>query len=512
MKQLKKHILGLLICVIMSILWISTVIASENYNIVWSADDMELGVLTEYNGLSSVTGEDVSVTNSSRSYNNVTYNQTIKTNGYTTINNNYIPTKRALKFTTTQPCYITILAYGTSSGTTTQPMYISRSGSVVSELTLTHSVLTKNTIFLDSADTYYIYCLTGSVGVCYIQLYYIQGDLNADALVNKDDMTLLRQLLLDTDEVSTEVLNRADVNEDSVINELDFTLLSQLVSDYGNYVPTYYVNKLWVFDKYWNSNVISYTEQTDIDGLVVIPPENGVSGMCMRIGGEKYYNDIVYKTFIKTGGQMTLNDDKTAKQRSLSFFTSGPCNMTIFVRTSNTDTDNQPNITVTRKGEVVGQIDLLPSVEQSSEIMQVATIHLDKADQYYVGNTTGGLYIYCVLLTSENGKARTQLNLDKDEVAELIIEGVNLLDNNNYYMLEYDVDKVCLEKVKTQTRGSNYEKYDIIFSENVENVMKFDNGKYIFSIENEIDNWSGVVAILRFKALEDCSTVVSCIY
>lgn len=489
-------------------------VLSDNYNVLWNANDIPSGGFSEYNGLIAV-GDGITVNNSSRTYNNTIYFNTIKTNGSASVNNNCIPNKRALKFTVAQPCYITIRAYGTSSNTNEQPMYISKSGTVVAQLNLLHSELSENTVFLNSADTYYIYCLTGSVGICFINVHKIQGDLNLDTAVDKDDLTILHQMLYSKDGYSNDILDNGDINKDGAINDQDLICLNNLVANAGNYVPTYLNDKTWNIDNYYSDECVEYTEQTYIDGLEIIPaPINSENNVYINKMGEKYNNGIAYNSFIKTSGGTTYNNDNTIKGRGIGFFTSGPCCVTFFVRVANEGTNN--NLTVSAKNRIVKQCELLDSVQQGSSELQSVTVYLDKPDEYFVGDTVGGLYLYLIKLTpltfNVNNLSQCSMEVYENQSFAIMLDGNDLDEKIYNYVLNFDESMLQLEKITTQSRLESVEIGGINASGNVVEVINLYGGGRVLSIDNNTSNWSGAVALLEFKALDTGSVTIECRY
>lgn len=473
----------------------------EGYDVVWNASDMETGVFTEYNGLSSISGSDLTVTENSRFYDGTTYQKTIKTNGSFSNWSNYIPTNRALKFTTAEPCYITILAYGTSSGTITQPMYITRAGKLVANLTLKHNDLTSNTVFLNKAETYYIFCPNGSIGVSYIELHMLNGDINGDLKTDKDDLTALRQMLYDSAGVDSALLEFADFDGSGSLDENDFSCLSDIVLEAGNYVPTYFSNKVWNMSSYTPDT--TFAEEQELDGLVIIPKHSVETSPDVDLVGYgyQYYKGTQYSQALSLNGCSTLDTDKTVKYRGVKIYTSEPCDLVILVRTANTDDGNVPNLTVTKKGAIVSQTELLSESDQLDTTLQAVKVHLDEPNEYYIGNTTGGLRIFSISLTQSieyDMSSEADLTVKQGDTEEVVLYASGISTGEKRFLLTYDSTKLKLESIKTQGRDlDTYVMEDIILSENI-TVEEFTEGCLIFTFTNDTDNFSGAVGVARF--------------
>lgn len=377
---------------------ISQALTQDNdYDVVWNASDMPTGTFSEFNGLESVGNNDLDVTESSRYYEGMLYSKTIKTNGYTTTDSSYVPTKRALKFSVSKPCYMDILAYGTSSQLEETPLYISRKGSIISSFDLIHNDISLNTVYLDKADTYYIYCLTGSVGINFIHLYYKKGDLNADNVVNKDDLTMLYQIVYDANGFDSDTLAHADMDQNGVFNENDITLLRQIIRNAGEYVPTYYSDKTWTMDNYETGTV--YSAETDVDGLVVVPKPSG-SGKDLFIAEDepKNYEEYTYTKYLATNGASKLNGDTVIK-RGVKVYTSEPCYLTVLVRCASTNQNADPCLTISAKGFGQSENMLTKVSDLEKNQLEYVQVKLGGPNEYSISDKTGAINIYQIILS-----------------------------------------------------------------------------------------------------------------
>ena len=383
-----------------------------DYNIEWNVSDMTIGDFTEYNGLESVGKNELTVVESKRTFEGKTYSKALKTNGAASFGSNYVPQKRAVKFYAEKPCYIDILAYGTSSDVTDVTANIVRNGELIETINLVHNSITSHTIYLDKADTYYIYCVTGSMGFAYIHLYYKNGDINADNNIDKDDLTLLYQIIYNNSDFDDETLSHADLNGDGKIDEKDRSLLENKIRDLGGYLPSYYCEKKWTMDKYENET--TYKEETDLDGLLILPKPSGSTGkdVCLATGGIKSYNGYTFNNFIDTNGAAGLNNDGTAKNRAIKLFTSEPCYVFLLVRVSSTDLTNEEYLKVSGKKKEYNDCELTKYNEQKSNELQYVSFYLNKPDEYSIYNDTGGINIYQVILSKSSISYLTESDRD----------------------------------------------------------------------------------------------------
>ncbi len=383
-----------------------------DYNIEWNISDMPLGDFTEYNGLESVGKNDLTVVDSKRTFEGKTYSKALKTNGASAFGSNYVPQKRALKFSIEKPCYIDILAYGTSSDVDDVTANISRDGELIGTINLIHNSITSHTIYLNKADTYYIYCVTGSMGFSYIHLRYKNGDINADDIVDKDDLTLLYQILYNSSDFDDVTLSHADLNTDGKTDDKDRTLLTEKIKASGGYIPSYNCEKKWTMDKYESGAV--YTKETDLDGLLIMPKPSGSTSkdVCLSSGNTKSYNGYSFSNYIDTNGAAGLNNDNTAKSRAIKLYTSEPCYVFLLVRVSNTNSTDEQYLKISVKGREYNDWELIRYNEQESNELQYVSFYLDRPDEYSIYNDTGSINIYQVILSRLSNSYLTEYDRD----------------------------------------------------------------------------------------------------
>ena len=262
-----KKMKSLLILFLMLCLWAlhaQMVYALESYTVTsWCADDMEVGSTAGINGLEFVQPTDsmatpVKVTNNGRNNDVGSYSNAIKTGGSANTIRNYVPQKRAIKFTVTQPCDINIYAYSASSGTSID-MRLSRAGKLVDTFQLMHSKLKLYKAYLDSAGTYYIYSTQGSVAICEIKVGYVEGDLDYDFDVDWNDLRLARKAMNRNDYRDEFINTKLDLNNDGTVTDIDITILESKIN---NREKAKFVNTIR-----WNANNMNIGFPETYNGL-----------------------------------------------------------------------------------------------------------------------------------------------------------------------------------------------------------------------------------------------------
>lgn len=465
--KIMRKINFIVLSFILVICGLSVLITQANetsYQVVWNTDNLETGIFSSYNGLSSVAANELSVVETQRTYENVTYSKAIKTNGSANVSSAYVPSKRAFKFTTEQPCFVRLLAYGTSSNTSTQPIFVSKSGKLIAEFDLRHNSLTENIVFLDSVGTYYVYCTTGSFGVCYMDLNLIYGNINGDGDIDKDDLTVLYQMMYAPDNFNSDVLEFADLNSDGTIDNEDVGILENLINVEGNYVPKYFKNKTWNMDDY--STNTRFTGNSDLDGMLVVcsSTDKNVTSKIDAVMS-KSFNENKFTNFLSTGGLSSFNVyDKTLMSRGIKIFTSEPCYLTLLVRVGNSN--SAPTLTVSKKGEIVSETALLSQSEQNSNGLQYINIYLDEPNEYGIGCKTGSIHIYFVDL-NENKRRHIDLtnetvwnfsdqtfvdNYTKNGVLYGTVNNLNILVGVTYH----------IDDTENTIRGEKYKDYILL--------------------------------------------------
>ena len=516
--KLKKKYLGAVIAVASLLLYCSANLfmategSSGDYKIVWNADDMPLGTLTNYNGLQGIhpsSGSGANVEVAGRSHDDMSFRNAIKTKGGANVGGNYVPTAKALKFSVSQPCYMTFYAYGSSTDITNHQVNVSRSGHLVGTFTLAHSTLTKHQTYLDTAGTYYLYSPPGSIGVCYIQVNRISGDIDGNGKINTDDLTMMRKILYNSEGYASYVLDDADVNNDGNINEADYNALVSIVQNAGAYVPTYYDNKIWNVTEMINDSSGAITARTDIGGLYIIPGYGNIEPVTYRSESDKRYGDLVLNKYIDTNGYSELKNG-IPEQRAMMISTKSPCYVSILLRSGNTSAGTNHNICIKRKDGEEQSINILNSVQQSTSTLQRADFYLDEPDNYYIYCTSGSIKVFYIeLIKAPDNKSTVSYPLViPGQESELLLTGSNINpSSDSTYVLKYDTGYIVPVSLGMYDASNSNGYTDIEYSDDVE-IKWYKPGEIVFKVDKDYEGWTGAITKFTFKGLiNECAEI-----
>ena len=380
MKRLLFIIVTILFCTLSNV-----VHAATNYPVTtWSADNMVVGNKTGYNGLEFINPNNdnsICVVSAVRTYDEHTYSRAIKTNGYSNPIKNNIPQNKALKFTATQPCDLTIYAYGSSSDTTVG-LCISRSDKLIASFSTVHSKVRKYKVFLDKADTYYIYGTGGSLSICEIKRGLALGDLDKDYDVDWNDIRLAYRYNNNKIASDDEVNYKLDVNNDLKITEAD---VSKIIT-----LPITSEKEKAVFSDYakWNVSNMPLGNYSTYNGLELVAREcNFANNSIKVISSSKSYDDKTFTKCITTDGYINEGLGNYPVTKAVKINMRNARYLDLYMSTgSSVNTDHIACI-YDADGNKVASFDLEYDIN-------FYNIELDNYQTYFIGSPTGTLNIY----------------------------------------------------------------------------------------------------------------------
>lgn len=477
---------------------ISCMAVESGYNKVWNADDMPLGRLDSYNGLEIIQPaggtaytDPIEVVNSYRSYEDRSFTKAIKTGGNSVVGSNYVPTARAIKINAPQKCYMTIYMYGASTNEYDETVYISKMGTLVDQIDISYNEKVKKCIYLETSGTYYIYCTDGSVGIHYISLHMITGDLNHDEDVEWDDLRIFRKRWANQSACSQQELSEMDTDKDNEVDWYDYTALENIIRNKGNYVSQFYNNKVW------NVSDMPTGKHANYDGLEFIGDLAHANQL--EIGSSnKKYGDLSFTKRIKTGGEGTNGFGHYLYNRSVKININSPCYMTIYMTSSSSNAVNPKAVLACEEG-VVKEMPL------SNGDLRKYVVKIEGPDSYYLYGKSNSLGVYYIelsntlmgdLQTSSVSKTVSVATGQSYEYALTV--GKGRYPGVMTYVVTYDAGKLKPTAIGLWAKAGSGN--TINTDENI-SIISNSGGVLKFTVDTTDENWSGVLTKVKFAGI-----------
>ena len=485
---------------------INCMAVESGYSQVWNADDMPLGKLDSYDGLTIIQPaggtaytDPIEVVNSYRSYEDRSFTKAIKTGGNSVVGSNYVPTARAIKIDVPQKCYMTIYMYGASTNQNVENVCISKMGSLVDNTIVNYNEKVKKCIYLETSGIYYIYSTDGSVGIHYISLHMINGDLNRDEDVEWDDLRIFRKRMANQSACSQKELNEMDVNKNTVLDWNDYTALENIIRNKGNYVSQFYNNKVW------NVSNMPTGKYANYDGLEFIGDLAHANQL--EIGSSnKKYGDLSFTKRIKTGGEGNNGFGHYLYNRSVKINVNSPCYMTIYMTSSSSNVVN-PKAVLSSEGGVVKEMSL------ANGDLRKYVLRVDGPDSFYLYGVNTSLGVYYIELSNtlmgdlETGSVSKTISVVSGQSYEYALT----VDKGRYpgvitYAVTYDAGKLRPTAVGLWAKAGSGN--TINTDENIK-IISNSGGVLKFTVDTTDENWSGILTKVKFEGIGNGNTTIA---
>lgn len=506
MRKIKKYLFCLLV-VFLFILQAESVFAEleADYPVrVWSADNMEVGNVTGVDGLEFLQPTDETAAKVMvKAEGRLPFKNAIKTGGSASLQGRYLPKTRALKFTITEPCNISIYAYGASSeGEVT--LKISDGGKIVKTFATQHSVLGRYMTYLDSPGTYYIFG-NGSLGICEVTVGYIHGDADLNFDRDWNDMRLLTKVSLGQLYLNEMASRNADIDKDSVITANDMALLQSYINSDG--VSVREKAKL-VDHAVWNANDMAVGNPETYKGLEFVYVDGNISNNTIGvINRESSYvspNGEVknYTKCIQTDGDSGNGYGNYPVSRAVKFNLNAEAYVTLYVSTGSSKPTQHKVAIMDADRNKVAEFNIDKNIG-------CYTTKLSGNETYFVYSDTGKLRIYEIDVNADMLKDIPQISKSinvtagQNYIYTLTVNNAAIVDNA-LFSFKYnssDVEPVSFGEVKIADLKHSNESGLI--------DVQTSDGKVIFKTKNLTNGESGILTEVELKAKRNCNTTIT---
>ena len=417
----------------------------------WCADDMAVGNTTGYNGLEfmlpvgGTADNGIVVAGDGRMYDaEHDYDNAIKTRGAANTGVNYVPKGRAMKFTVTQPCDLVVYAYDASSSADVS-LQISRAGKIVDTIPLSEKI-NRYAAYLDTAGTYYVYSIGGSMGVCEMQVGYVKGDLDFDFDVTWNDVRLIQKYFKNDPSVVRN--HKFDVNGDGLYTANDPAILIDmaLADEKARFVNS----------ADWNANDMPMGRYETYEGLEMVPKAGDITNGSISVinanGTFKEESGEIkkYTKCISLNGKGTNGFGPYPVSRALKFNLNGSRDVVIYIRCDSSVNVQHKARIVDGDGNLVKELDV-------DKTLRRYVVKLDGTETYFLYGLYGGLEVYeiniCDLDAPNNVSYTKNLNVTAGQNYELNLVAVNsFYADKTTYKLTYDPNVLSLKSLGGESK------------------------------------------------------------
>ena len=417
----------------------------------WCADDMAVGNTTGYNGLEfmlpvgGTADNGIVVAGDGRMYDaEHDYDNAIKTRGAANTGVNYVPKGRAMKFTVTQPCDLVVYAYDASSSADVS-LQISRAGKIVDTIPLSEKI-NRYAAYLDTAGTYYVYSIGGSMGVCEMQVGYVKGDLDFDFDVTWNDVRLIQKYFKNDPSVVRN--HKFDINSDGLYTADDpAVLINMTLAD---------AKARFVDYADWNANDMPMGSYETYEYLEMVPKAGDITNRSISVvsanGTFKEESEEIkrYTKCISLNGKGTNGFGPYPVSRALKFNLNGSRDVVIYMRCDSSVNVQHKARIVDGDGNLVKELDV-------DKTLRRYVVKLDGTETYFLYGVYGGLEVYeiniCDLDAPNNVSYTKNLNVTAGQNYELNLVAVNsFYADKTTYKLTYDPNVLSLKSLGGESK------------------------------------------------------------
>lgn len=474
----------------------------------WCADDMAVGNTTGYNGLEfmlpvgGTADNGIVVAGDGRMYDaEHDYDNAIKTRGAANTGVNYVPKGRAMKFTVTQPCDLVVYAYDASSSADVS-LQISRAGKIVDTIPLSEKI-NRYAAYLDTAGTYYVYSIGGSMGVCEMQVGYVKGDLDFDFDVTWNDVRLMRKKVLNYG-IGVSSNHKFDIDGDGYYRIKDFGLLEELVSE---------PEKIKCIDAIsqrpsngtWNMKDVPTTNPITYNGLEFVYKDLNTANNTIKIANiPKTYvspngNEKSFTKCVTTDGKMSAGKGIYPVTKAVKFNLNASAQIVVYMCTGSSNTNQQKALIINADGEIVEEVNL------SKDIGKYA-FDLNGNETYFIGSPEGTLRIYEIgvrMVLQENTKTSKTISVTANNKYNMFLTvDTAVLPDINPVKLTYNASALSIESIG----GS---KPAVGICNDGTKILEVGQGYIVFMADRWNDGESGIMTDVTVKAKTSGQTTLS---